>query len=90
MTTVADVLAVNYLMRQPTTEDEAERVIHALHLANYEIRKRPPHPPAEGHGVVNQGRAKRRKQALAPRVIGADPDPSTVAIGPEEGGSAHA
>ena len=39
---VQDVLATGYLMRQPVTQDEAERVIHALGLANYEIKKRPP------------------------------------------------
>lgn len=42
MTVAEDVLAVNHLMRQPVTEDECERVVHALGLANYEIRKRPP------------------------------------------------
>lgn len=30
-----DVLAVNHLMREPVTQDEAERVLHALLLANY-------------------------------------------------------
>ena len=39
---VADVVAVNYLMRRPTTFDEARRVVHALGLAGYELRKRPP------------------------------------------------
>ena len=39
---VQDVLAMNYLMRQATTRDEAERVVHALVLANYDIVPRPP------------------------------------------------
>lgn len=42
MTVKDDVLAVNYLMRQPITENETERVLHALALANYEVRKLPP------------------------------------------------
>lgn len=39
---VQDVLATAYLMRRPVTQDEAERVLHALGLANYEVTKRPP------------------------------------------------
>lgn len=35
------VLAVNYLMRRPLTRDEVERVLHAVALANYEIRELP-------------------------------------------------
>lgn len=39
---VQDVLRMNYLMYTPITQREAERVVRALGLANYEIKKRPP------------------------------------------------
>lgn len=42
---VRDVLATDYLMREPVTEDEARRVVHALYLADYDLRKRPPARP---------------------------------------------
>lgn len=35
------VLGVNYLMRVPLTRDEVERVLHAVALANYEVRPLP-------------------------------------------------
>lgn len=47
---VMGVLSVNYLMRKPVTREEAERVIHALHLANYELVKRPPETPRRRRG----------------------------------------
>jgi hypothetical protein len=49
---VSDVLGVNYLMRKPITEDEAERVLHALYLANYEVTKRPPEVPSRRRGKL--------------------------------------
>lgn len=35
---VEALMDVNHLMRQPVTEEECERVLHALYLSNYEVR----------------------------------------------------
>lgn len=39
---VDDVLATGIYMHEPVTALEAERVLHALYLANYKVEKLPP------------------------------------------------
>jgi hypothetical protein len=39
---VDDVLATGIYMHEPVTAHEAERVLHALYLANYKVEKLPP------------------------------------------------